>query len=240
VVTVKRGRLLVRWAGGRETIVAPARQAEKWTVAAPRSIELAPGDRVLIRQNHRSAGLVNGAVLTLESRQPSGAWRARDGAGVEKEIPVDFHAFTHGYAVTSHKSQGRTCDEVIVCAAQLDAKAAYVAFSRARQRAAGYTPDKAALFAALPETQRPRQAALDLWTPARRRRLRWARRVIARVREIFSPLTPRPERVAVAESKVQNTPRIKPVVPKIPIEPSDHHCTPAICPAEQPRMRISL
>jgi hypothetical protein len=195
---------------------------------------------VLIRQNHRAAGLVNGAVLTLESRQPSGAWRARNDAGVEKEIPADFRAFTHGYAVTSHKSQGRTCDEVIVCAARLDAKAAYVAFSRARQRAAGYTPDKAALFAALPETQRPRQAALDLWTPARRRRLRWARQVIARVREIFSPLTPRPERVAAAEPKVQNTPRIKPVVPKIPIEPSDHHYAPAIRPAEQPRMRISL
>ena len=240
VVAVKRGRLLVRSASGQENSVAPARQAEKWTVAAQRTIELAPGDRVLIRQNHRAAGLINGAVLTLESRQPSGAWRARDGAGVEKEIPPDFRAFTHGYAVTSHKSQGRTCDEVIVCAAQLDAKAAYVAFSRARQRAAGYTPDKAALFAALPETQRPRQAALDLWTPARRRRLRWARRVIARVREIFSPLTPRPERVVAAEPKVQNTPRIKPVVPKIPIEPSDHHYAPAIRPAEQPRMRISL
>lgn len=240
VVTVKRGRLLVRCAGGRETIVAPARQAAKWTVAASRTIELAPGDRVLIRQNHRSAGLVNGAVLTLESRQPSGAWRARDSSGVEKEIPDDFRAFTHGYAVTSHKSQGRTCDEVIVCAARLDAKAAYVAFSRARQRAAGYTPDKAALFAALPETQRPRQAALDLWTPTRGRRLRWARQVIARVREIFSPLTQRTERVVVAESKVQNTPRIKPVVPKNPIEPSDHHYTPTIRPAEQPRMRISL
>ena len=44
--------------------------------------------------------------------------------------------------MTSHKSQGRTCDEVIVCAARLDAKAAYVAFSRARQRAAGYTPEQ--------------------------------------------------------------------------------------------------
>ena len=127
-----------------------------------------------------------------------------------------------------------------MCAARLDAKAAYVAFSRARQRAAGYTPDKAALFAALPETQRPRQAALDLWTPTRGRRLRWARQVIARVREIFSPLTQRTERVVVAESKVQNTPRIKPVVPKNPIEPSDHHYTPTIRPAEQPRMHISL
>jgi ATP-dependent exoDNAse (exonuclease V) alpha subunit len=240
VVTVKRGRLLVRSASGQEATVAPAQQAEKWTVAASRTIELAPGDRVLIRQNHRAAGLVNGTVLTLESRQPSGAWRARDGAGVEKEIPADFRAFTHGYAVTSHKSQGRTCDEVIVCAARLDAKAAYVAFSRARRQAAGYTPDKAALFAALPDTNRPRQAALDLWTPARTRRLVWARQIIARVREIFAPMAPGTEQVVTAQPKVQTAPQIKAVVPKVSIESPSHSYTPVIHPAERPRMRISL
>jgi hypothetical protein len=240
VVTVKRGRLLVRSASGQEATVAPTRQAENWTVAASRTIELAPGDRVLIRQNHRAAGLVNGTVLTLELRQPSGAWRARDGAGVEKEIPADFRAFTHGYAVTSHKSQGRTCDEVIVCAARLDAKAAYVAFSRARRQAAGYTPDKAALFAALPDTNRPRQAALDLWTPARTRRLVWARQIIARVREIFAPMAPSTERVVAAQPKVKTAPQIKAVVPKVSIESPSHSYPPAVHPAEQPRMRISL
>ena len=240
VVMVKRGRLLVRSASGQEATVAPTRQAENWTVAASRTIELAPGDRVLIRQNHRAAGLVNGTVLTLESRQPSGAWRARDGAGVEKEIPADFRAFTHGYGVTSHKSQGRTCDEVIVCAARLDAKAAYVAFSRARRQAAGYTPDKAALFAALPDTNRRRQAALDLWTPARTRRLVWARQIIARVREIFVPMASSTERVVAAQPKVQTAPQIKAVVPKVSIESPSHAYTPAVHPAEQPRMRISL
>jgi hypothetical protein len=195
---------------------------------------------VLIRQNHRAAGLVNGTILTLESRQPSGAWRARDSAGVEKEISADFRAFTHGYALTSHKSQGRTCDEVIVCAARLDAKAAYVAFSRARKRAAGYTPDNAALIAALPDTNRPRQAALDLWTPARTRRLVWARQIIARVREIFAPMAPSTEQVVAAQPKVQTAPQIKAVVPKVSIESPSHGYTPAVHPTEQPRMRISL
>ena len=98
--------------------------------------------------------------------------------------------------MTSHKAQGRTCDEVIVCAARLDAKAAYVAFSRARQQATGYTPDKAALFDALPASNRPRVAALDLWTPARSRRLRWARQVVERVREMLAPILRLPELVA--------------------------------------------
>jgi hypothetical protein len=221
VVTVKRGQLMVRSASGQESTVAPTRQAENWTVATPRTIELATGDRVLIRQNHRAAGLVNGAVLTLESPQPSGAWRARDAAGGEKEIPADFRAFTHGYAVTSHKSQGRTCDEVIVCAARLDAKSTYVAFSRARHQATGYTPDKTALMAALPVSNRPRPAALDLLTPARARRLRWAREVILRANELIGAYLPESLR-AVMVALPTPAPAVTPAKERI-AESSSHH-----------------
>lgn len=192
VVSVGRSGIRVRDAHGRETDVSPRRHATAWTTSAPRTIELATGDRVLIRQNHRAAGLVNGDVLTLAARDAAGTWQAHDAAGRAKTIPADFRAFTHGYALTSHKAQGRTCDEVIVCAARLDAKATYVAFSRAREQATGYTPDKAALFEALPAMNRPRQAALDVWTPARSNRLRWARSVIERVRELLTPFVPLP------------------------------------------------
>ena len=195
VVSIDRREIRVRDAQGRETDVAPRRDATAWTTSAPRTIELATGDRVLIRQNQRAAGLINGEVLTLASRDPAGAWQAHDATGRTKTIPADFRAFTHGYAVTSHIAQGRTCDEVIVCAARLDAKATYVAFSRARQQATGYTPDKAALFEALPATNRPRQAALDVWTPTRSDRLRWVRRVVERVRELLTPFVPIPATV---------------------------------------------
>ncbi len=212
VVGVARSHIRVRDSQGREVDVAPRRESAAWTTAAPRTIELAAGDRVLIRQNHRTAGLINGEVLTLTSRDAlSGAWQALDGAGRPKAIPADFRALTHGYAVTSHKAQGRTCDEVIVCAARLDAKATYVAFSRARKRATGYTPDKAALFDALPATSRPRLAAVDLWTLARTRRLRWVRSVVERVRDLLTPLVPLvPETnltVVVPAVGLQGTPR---------------------------------
>jgi hypothetical protein len=205
VVAVARDGIRVRDHLGCEIALSPRRHAAAWTVAAPRIINLAVGDRVLVRHNHRVAGLVNGEVLTLASRTEAGGWRARDARGHWKEIPADFRAFTHGYAVTSHKAQGRTCDEVIVCAARLDAKATYVAFSRARQRATGYMPDKAALFDALPASNRPRPAALDVWTSARSRRLRWARSVIERVHELLASIVPVPE-VAAAIAAIKPTP----------------------------------
>jgi conjugative relaxase-like TrwC/TraI family protein len=239
VVAVARGRLQVRASSGQERTVAPARQAAAWTVAVPRTIELAAGDRVLIRQNHRAAGLVNGAVLTLESPQPSGAWRARDAHGAVKEIPADFRAFTHGYAVTSHKAQGRTCDEVIVCAAQLDAKSTYVAFSRARQQATGYTPDKTALIAALPDTNRPRQAALDFLTPPRARRLRWARQVIARANELIAPFLPESFRT-VALVPPTPAPAVTPVEEHIATTSSHRRTTQSAATAARQTMRMGI
>ena len=196
VVSVERRGIRVRAAQGREIDVSPRRHSAAWTASAPRLIELATGDRVLIRQNHRASGLVNGEVLTLAARDATGTWHAHDAAGRTKTIPADFRAFTHGYAVTSHKAQGRTCDEVIVCAARLDAKATYVAFSRARQQANCYTPEMAALFDALPAINRPRQAALDILTPARSDRLRWVRSVVERVREMLTPFVPLPATAA--------------------------------------------
>ena len=46
------------------------------------------------------------------------------------------------------------------------------------------------MFDGLPEAQRPRAAALDVWTPARAQRLRWAQRVIERFRPTLTPRVP--------------------------------------------------
>jgi ATP-dependent exoDNAse (exonuclease V) alpha subunit len=99
VTAVIRGRITVRAPDGNDVTLNPRQQSCAWSVAAPRVAEFAAGDRLLIRQNHRAAGLVNGEVLSLESRAPSGAWNARNAEGQAKVIPADFRAFTHGYAI---------------------------------------------------------------------------------------------------------------------------------------------
>jgi hypothetical protein len=85
-----------------------------------------------------------------------GAFHTREGISV----PATFKQWTHGYVVTSHKAQGRTCERVVVAAARLDAKSSYVACSRGRQLCSVHTPDKAALMSHLPEGDR--KAALDV------------------------------------------------------------------------------
>ena len=135
----------------------PGKHADKLQVATPRQIELASGDPILIRRNARKLGLVNGEVLTCSNFQSDGSIQTRE----RKTIPSTFRDFCHGYVVTSHKSQGRTHDQVIVAAQQMDAKTAYVSCSRGRHQASVFTPDKARLFERV-EQSGDRLAAADV------------------------------------------------------------------------------
>ncbi len=135
VERVEAGQL---WVNGHNLPIDVGRHAEKLTVSLPRTIELCQGDKILVRRNDRQAGLVNGQVLTVKTLCKDGSLETLEG----KLVPSGFRHFCHGYVVTSYKAQGRTHDQVVVAAEQLDAKAAYVACSRGRNQARIFTPEK--------------------------------------------------------------------------------------------------
>jgi conjugative relaxase-like TrwC/TraI family protein len=148
---VEKGKVLL--SGDK---VLPLKNAASFDVGLPRPIGVCPGDKILIRANQRSLGLINGQVLTVGKIDTDGSLHTREGI----TVPPTFKQWTHGYVVTSHKAQGRTCERVVVAAARLDAKSAYVACSRGREFCSVHTPDKAALMSHLPEGNR--RAALDV------------------------------------------------------------------------------
>jgi conjugative relaxase-like TrwC/TraI family protein len=97
--------------------ILPLQQAAAFDVGLPRPIDVCAGDKILIRANERPLGLINGQVLTVEKIEPDGSLQMREGI----TVPATFKQWTHGYVVTSHKAQGRTCERVVVAAARLDA-----------------------------------------------------------------------------------------------------------------------
>jgi hypothetical protein len=161
VISVSGRSLHVRDDAGRELLLDPAKNSAAWDVGEKRTIKLAAGDLILIQQNLKAARLTNGDVLTVESIATDGTIFALGKSGDRRTVPASFRAVTYGYAVTSHKSQGRTADHVVICAARLDAKATYVAFSRGRRSATCFTLNKEALIAGLPLRASSRPAALD-------------------------------------------------------------------------------
>ena len=120
VKKVEDGKVIVSSAD-KESFLPLARPAS-FEVGVARSIGVCLGDKILITANQKKHGLINGRVLTVEKIGDDGSLLTREGV----TIPVAFKRWTHGYVVTSHKSQGRTCEHVVGAAARLDAKALYV------------------------------------------------------------------------------------------------------------------
>ncbi len=180
VVRVTRNGVFLRGAQDEEPL--PLRSGS-FSVSRTRSLEVANGDRLLIRANDRRSKLINGEILTV-ARIRMGIIEATDGRRIDTGR---FRALTHGYAVTSHAAQSKTVDHVVVAAQRLNAKSAYVACSRGRLSCAVHTPDKTALMESLPHGNRAAVldvAGRELWrTAIIDRRGAWARWVARRAEE---------------------------------------------------------
>jgi len=146
--------VMVRTAQGVEQSLSAAPGC--FDVARVKSIEVSVGDRLLLRANDRPQRLINGDVVTV-SKVDSERIHAKDGRIIDLNR---FRRFSHGYVMTSHKSQSKTVDHVVVAASRLDAKAAYVACSRGKQSCTVHTPDKEELLRRLPIGERA--SALDV------------------------------------------------------------------------------
>jgi ATP-dependent exoDNAse (exonuclease V) alpha subunit len=116
---------------------SPSKLKNAISVGVMKSLDLTPGDKILITANNPKYELVNGNTATIEEIYPDGEIQLTDG----RFIPADFESISYGYAATSHKSQGSTCDHAILAAAQMDNRACYVGSSRGRQSVKVFTPD---------------------------------------------------------------------------------------------------
>ena len=110
--------------------------------------EFSVGDRIQFTAPDKSLGVANRDLAAIEAIHPDGRLSAR----LENNRQIEFSAiehrhFDHGYAVTSHSSQGLTAERVLVNAdtsahpALLNNRFAYVSLSRASHQATLFTDD---------------------------------------------------------------------------------------------------
>jgi ATP-dependent exoDNAse (exonuclease V) alpha subunit len=113
---------------------------------------LSVGDRVQFTAPDKSLGVANRDLATIEAIHPDG----RLSVSLDNNRQIEFKAsehrhFDHGYALTSHSSQGLTAERVLVHADTnvhpdlLNSRFGYVSISRASQDAALFTDDIAKL-----------------------------------------------------------------------------------------------
>jgi conjugative relaxase-like TrwC/TraI family protein len=139
VIGVKNGKVVARNARGEEHEFT-GKQAKYFEVYERRAIDVAPNDKLLLMANRREPGFLatNGELVTASRIDERGRIHLQDG----RALPENYKQFTHGYAVTAHRSQGKSVDAVIISADGMRKELFYVAASRGRESITVMTSDK--------------------------------------------------------------------------------------------------
>jgi hypothetical protein len=145
--------ITVRKDGGGEVTYDPSRLRG---IAAYREMEreFAIGERIQMTAPNRALGVANRDLGTLQRIDEDGRMTVRMDGEKQKTVTFDprkMRHLDHGYAVTSHSSQGLTAERVIVNIdsnvhpAIIGERLAYVSVSRASHDAQIYTDNAATL-----------------------------------------------------------------------------------------------
>ena len=157
----------------RREAVLPFTEAKKFQLYRPEKLALAEGDKLRVTQNGfvpdarpgAKGGkfrLNNGDIYDIAGFTKSGGIKLPNGI----VLPKDYGGLTHGYVLTSHASQGKTVDKVLIALGSESLAAAnreqfYVSVSRGREGVRLYTDDKAAMMDAV-EGSSARLSATEL------------------------------------------------------------------------------
>jgi ATP-dependent exoDNAse (exonuclease V) alpha subunit len=147
--------LSVRKANGEGVTYDPRRLSG---VSVYREIdrEFSAGDRIQFSAPDKTLGVANRNLAVIDSIAPDGRGNARIKARLDSGREIDFDPFEHrhfdhGYAVTSHSSQGLTAERVLVNADTgvhpdlINSRFGYVSVSRASHESTVFTDDFAKL-----------------------------------------------------------------------------------------------
>jgi len=139
VVRVEGGKVIGRNGHGEQREFT-GKQAKCFEVYERRAIEIAPNDKLLLMANRREPGFraTNGELVTLSRIDEQGRIHLQDG----RTLPENYKQFTHGYAVTAHRSQGKSVDAVVISADGMRKELFYVAASRGRESIKVVTSDR--------------------------------------------------------------------------------------------------
>lgn len=164
VVAVGKSCLRIKCADGSERSLNVGKFAGSMDVCQPRQLSVAAGDKLLLQANRKTTAgknFINGELVTVKAINGSNIL-LKDG----RTLPADYRRFTHGYAVTSHSSQGKTVDNVFMVASSrsfgaVNREQFYVSISRGREHCQVFTDDSELLRHRICDTHE-RTAAIEL------------------------------------------------------------------------------
>ena len=141
VVQADKNGITARKANGK-TLTLTRRQAQAFAVFEKQDIEVSAGDKLLLQANWRDRS----------SKPPTASWSqwrvcsmAASSLKTAANCRQSIGNSAHGYAVTAHRSQGKTVDYEIIAAERMAQDLFYVSATRAREGLTVITSDSLAL-----------------------------------------------------------------------------------------------
>lgn len=154
-----------------ETTFVDTLYSNRFNLYQPQDINLAQGDKIRITQNgfaqrnDKKLRLDNGSIHEIKEVSTKGNIILKNGATIQK----DYGHISHGYVVTSHASQGKTVNTVLVAQSSQsftasNAKQFYVSVSRGKEKVKIYTDNKEDLLKSI-KNDTKRLGASELQEP---------------------------------------------------------------------------
>ena len=158
VIRVETDRLLAKNAHGDEREIPP-KHGGCFAVYESQQIEVARSDKLLLMSNRHEPGFraTNGDLATVSRIDHQNRIHLQDG----RVLPEDYKEFSHGYAITVHRSQGKSVDGVVISGDGMRRELFYVAASRGRETVTIVTSDREVLRETIAHSD-VRQSATDL------------------------------------------------------------------------------
>jgi hypothetical protein len=160
-VVRKEKRRLIVTRGAEEFSVSPRQAGLAWTVCEERRLAIATGERLRLRAvalaqmpDGATRRLPNGSAVIVQAVDAAGRLVLADGSKLLSRQVV------HGYAMTSHASQGLTVDGVFIAGA-MSREGLYVSTTRGREAIRIFVPDREAFLDAAGLTSEARTSALE-------------------------------------------------------------------------------
>lgn len=159
-----KDKVLTQTAGGRKIEIA-IEQSKNYNLFEAKKISVSEGDKIRITGNGKTEDgkhLFNGTTYNVKSFDKQGNIKLSNGSVLSKE----YGHFNLGYVITSHSSQGKTADKVIISQSSATFRASsmeqfYVSVSRGKQAVSIYTDDKESLKQAVSNSSQ-RTSAMEL------------------------------------------------------------------------------
>jgi conjugative relaxase-like TrwC/TraI family protein len=165
VVSKAAGGLTLERQDGSHFFFDPQKH-KGFDVGLPRTLAVAPGEKLLVRANFAPGHLKNGDIVTVKEVKEDGSLFLKGG----RTIPPYFRQFTHGYALTSHSAQSKTVEHGILVLGEKGYQAAnlqqaYVSNSRFSHTQMIFTTDKDEAFASMAKFEQRLLALEAVKTP---------------------------------------------------------------------------